>query len=179
MDNKRNCQTNKKEKHLYRNYRLTREPQTYNCYKEQEAHVKQLIKDYVQRFEQKLGDYIKRDSKSFFKYVKSKQQVKDSICSLKRENGEISSDLKFMAEKLNAFLHRHSHERILKILQVQTLSSKDSEEKLTDINITPELVRKHLLKLEKNNSPGPDNIGSSLLLDICDYISEPLSLILM
>ena len=65
--------------------------------------MKQLIKEYVQCFEQKLGDYIKRDSKSFFKYVKSKQQVKDSICSLKRENGEISSDLKFMAEKLNAF----------------------------------------------------------------------------
>ena len=51
MDNKRNCQTNEKEKkHLYRNYRLTREPLTYNRYNEFEAHVKQLIiKDAVQR----------------------------------------------------------------------------------------------------------------------------------
>ena len=40
----------RKKKHLYRNYRLTREPQTYNRYKEVEAHVKQLIKDSVQRF---------------------------------------------------------------------------------------------------------------------------------
>ena len=53
----------------------------------------------------------------------------------------------------------------------------DSEENLTDINIIPELVRKHLLKLKRNKSPGPDIIGSSLLLDICDYNSEPLSLI--
>ena len=51
----------------------------------------------------------------------------------------------------------------------------DSEEKLTDINITPELVRKHLLILKRNKSPGPDNIGSSLLLDIFDYISEQLA----
>ena len=36
-------------------------------------------------------------------YVKSKQQVKDSIGPLKRHNGEISSDSKFMAEELNAF----------------------------------------------------------------------------
>ena len=45
----------RKKKHLYtRNYRLTREPQTYNRYKEVEAHVKQLIKDSVKRFEQKF-----------------------------------------------------------------------------------------------------------------------------
>ena len=77
MDNKRNCQKIRKKKHLYRNYRLTREPQTYNRYKEVEANVKQLIKDSVQRFEQKLGDNIKHDSKSFYKYVKSIQRVKD------------------------------------------------------------------------------------------------------
>ena len=29
--------------------------------------------------------------------------------------------------------------------------------------------------MKRNKSPRPDNIGSSLLLDICDYISEPLS----
>ena len=61
--------------------------------------MKQLYKDSVQRFEQKLGDNIKHDSKSFYKYVKSKQQVKDSIGPLKGQNGEVSSDSKFMAEE--------------------------------------------------------------------------------
>ena len=65
--------------------------------------MKQLIKDSVQRFEQKLGDNIKHDSKSFYKYVKSKQQVKDSIGRPKGQNGEVSSDSKFMAEELNVF----------------------------------------------------------------------------
>ena len=36
-------------------------------------------------------------------YVKSKQQVKDNIGPLKGQNGEISSESKFIAEELNDF----------------------------------------------------------------------------
>ena len=83
-----------------------------------------------------------------------------------------------MAEKLNAFFaSSFTRENAENITNSNVMFKGDSEEKLTDINITPELIRKHLLKLKRNKSPGPDNIGSSLLLDICDYISEPLSLI--
>ena len=168
----------RKKKHLYRNYRLTREPQTYNRYKEIEANVKQLIKDSVKRFEQKLGENIKTDSKTFYKYVKSKQQVKDSIGPLKGQNGELSSDSKFMAEELNDFFaSSFTRENTQNIINSNIQFQGNSEEKLSNINVTPELVRKHLLKLKRNKSPGLDNIGSSLLLDICDYITEPLSLI--
>ena len=168
----------RKKKHLYRNYRLTREPQTYIRYKEVEAHVKQLIKDSVHSFEQKLADNIKTDSKSFYKYVKEKQQVKDSVGPLKGRNGEISSDSKFMAEELNTFFaSSFTREDTDNITDPDIQFHGSSEEKLTDINITPELVKKHVLKLKRNKSPGPDNIGSSLLLDICDYITEPLSII--
>ena len=61
--------------------------------------MKQLIKDSVKYFEKKLGENIKTDSKSFNKYVKSKQQVKDSIGPLKGQNGEIISNSKFKAEE--------------------------------------------------------------------------------
>ena len=93
----------RKKKRLYRNYRLIREPEAYNRYKEVEAHVKELIRDSVRRFEQKLCENIKQDSMSFYKYVKSKQQVKDNIGPLKGQNGEVSSNSKLMAEELNNF----------------------------------------------------------------------------
>ena len=92
----------RKKKHLYRNFRLTREPQTYNRYTEVEFQVKQHIRESVARFEQKLEN-IKHDSKSFYKYVKSKQQVKDSIEPLKGNSGEKSSNSNFMADELNKF----------------------------------------------------------------------------
>ena len=126
----------------------------------------------IQHFEQKLEDNIKHDSKS--EYVKSKQQVQDSIGPLKGQNGKISSDSKFMAEELNAFFaSSFTRENTKNNTSSNVKFKRDHEEKLTDINITPELVINHLLKLKRNKSPGPDDIDSSVLLDI----SEPLSLI--
>ena len=85
-----------------------------------------------------------------------------------------------MAEELNAFFaSSFTRENTENITNSKAKFKGDSEEKLADINITPELVRTHLLELKLNKSPGPDNIGSSLLLDICDYISELLSVILI
>ena len=54
----------------------------------------------------------------------------------------------------------------------------DNENKLLcDVNITPEIVIKHIRKLKKNKAPGPDNIGSSLLLNLCESLAEPLCII--
>ena len=83
-----------------------------------------------------------------------------------------------MAEELNDFFaSSFTRESTQNITNSNIQFQGNSEEKLSNIDITPELVRKHLLKLKRNKSPGLDNIGSSLLLDICDYITEPLSLI--
>ena len=79
-----------------------------------------------------------------------------------------------MAEELNAICtSSFTQENTANVISSNIKSKGDSDDKLTDIDITPKLVKKHLLKLKRNKSPGPDNIGSSLLLDICDYISEP------
>ena len=52
--------------------------------------------------------------------------------------------------------------------------SGTDEDKLDSITITPELVKKHITRLKRSKSPGPDNLGSSLLLDIGDLTVEPL-----
>ena len=140
--------------------------------------MKELIRDSVRQFEKKLGENIKQDSKSFYKYVKSKQQVKDSIGPLRGQNGDVSSDSKFMAEELNNFFaSSFTRENTDSIQDSNIKFQGNSDQKLTDINITPELVRKHLIKLKRNKAPGPDNLGSSFLLDICDQVAKPLSII--
>ena len=85
-------------------------------------------------------------------------------------------DSKLMAEELGAFFASSlTRENTEDITNSNVKFKGDSEEKNTEINISPELVRKHLLKLKRNKSPGSDYFGSSLLLDICGYISEPLN----
>ena len=75
--------------------------------------MKELIRDFVSRFEKRLGENIKQDSKSFYKYVKSKQRVKNGIGPSREQSGEVSSDSKFMTEELNNFLLHLSPEKIL------------------------------------------------------------------
>lgn len=143
-----------------------------------EFQVKQRIRESVARFEQKLGENIKHDSKSFYKYVKSKQQVKDSIGPLKGNSGEISSNSNFMAEELNKFfVSSFTRENSNGIIDPNIVFDSAEDEKLKHIDITPDLVRKHINQLKRNKSPGPDNLGSSLLLDICEDIVEPLCII--
>ena len=82
---------------------------------------------------------MKTDSKSFYKYVKSKQQVKDNIGPLKGQNGEISSDSKFMAEELNDFFaSSFTQVNTQNIINSNIQFQGNSEEKLSNINITPE-----------------------------------------
>ena len=168
----------RKKRHLYRSYRLTREPQTYNRYKEVEAHVKQLIRDSVKRFEQKLGENIKTDSISFYKYVKSKQQVKDTIGPIRNSSDEISSDSQFMAEELNNFFaSSFTRENCANIKDPDPVFCGAENDKLSSICITPEIVHKQLKKLKRNKSPGPDNLGSTFLQDYSDLLAVPLSII--
>ena len=101
-----------------------------------DAHVEELIHDSVRRFEQKLGENIKQDSRSFYKYVKSKQQVKDNIGPLKGQNGEVSSDSKLMAEEHNNFFtSSFTRENAENILNSNIQFEGNSEEKLTDIHL--------------------------------------------
>ncbi len=133
-----------KKKRLYRNYRATKDPITYNRYKDIESHIKILIRDSVQCFEQKLSNNIKEDSKSFYKYVRSKQQVKDGIGPLKNENGEVSADSNIMAKVLNeCFASTFTRESSYGIVNSNIIY--DNENKLLcDVNITPEIVIKHI-----------------------------------
>ena len=61
-----------------------------------------------------------------YKYVKSKQQVKDSIGPLKGQNGEVTSDSKFKAEELNAFFaSSFTQENTENISSSKRLNSKE------------------------------------------------------
>ena len=104
--------------------------------------------------------------------------MKDSIGPLKGNSGEISSNSNFTADELNKFfVSSCTRENSNDIIDPNIIFDSAEDEKLKHIDITPDLVRKHINQLKRNKSPGPDNLGSSLLLDICENIVEPLCII--
>ena len=78
----------------------------------------------------------------FYKYIKSKQQIKDNIGPLKRRNGEVSSISKLKAEEFYNFVtSSFTRANTENILNPKIQFEGNSDEKLTDIDITPELVK--------------------------------------
>ena len=84
-------------------YRTTGNNDDYIKYKEALNATTKEIRSSKRMFEQKLATNIKQDSKSFFAYIRSKQCIKDSIGSLKGNNGTVILSNKEMAESLNEY----------------------------------------------------------------------------
>ena len=55
---------------------------------------------------------------------------------------------------------------------------KKTEVNLPNINITEEMVRNKISKLNVNKSWGPDEMHSQILLELVDLVSKPLALLL-
>ena len=55
---------------------------------------------------------------------------------------------------------------------------KKTEVNLPDINITEEIVRNEILKLNINKSCGSDEIHLEFLIELVDLVSKPLALLL-
>ena len=55
---------------------------------------------------------------------------------------------------------------------------KTTEVNVPNINITEEMVRNKILKLNVNKSCGPDKMHPKILIELADLVSKPLSLLL-
>ena len=57
-------------------------------------------------------------------------------------------------------------------------SIKKTEKNLHNINITEEMVRNEILKLNVDKSSEPDEVHPQILIEIVDLVSKPLALFL-
>ena len=55
---------------------------------------------------------------------------------------------------------------------------KNTEVNLPNINITEEMVRNEILKLNVNRSCGPHEMHPQILIELVDLVSKPLALLL-
>jgi len=53
----------------------------------------------------------------------------------------------------------------------------DTDEKLCDVTITPDMVYKKLNKLKMNKAPGVDFVGTKMLVELSGVISEVVAIL--
>jgi len=92
------------------------------------------------------------------------------------DNGRVVTDSIEMAEVFNKqFSSVFTAEDVSNVPAAEKFFKGPSEEKLVDIKITAQLVRKQMQGLRADKSPGADDMSPRLLKEIVDEIAHPVA----
>ena len=102
-------------------------------------------------------------------------KTKVVIGDLVKQEGELTSGNREKAEVLNDYFSSVFTEENLE--NMPSLEPRPYDTPLTTLEITPDKVKKKLLKLKKTKSAGPDGFHPRVLRECVDTISSPLAMI--
>ena len=113
-----------------------------------------------------------------WKYVRSKLRTKTGVSPLLR-NIEDPNSLKFDDKDKAEILQDQFCSVFTKENggEIPTMD-KRTDKKLASLRVAAELVRKEILSLNINKSCGPDEISPLLLIELVDFVIDPLTLLM-
>ncbi len=135
-----------------------------------------IIKSAKTSYGYKLAKECKQNPSAFWKYVQSKQKMREVISHLRKPDGGLTKDDVEKVTELNNFFCSVFVNEDSCTEEIPNFTHQNDS--LPDVEITAEKVCNKLRKLNGTKSRGPDNIRLCLLKACCEELAEPLSLIL-
>jgi len=168
---------NVKKKHkLWKKWKDSSDDNSEIKYKKQVNKASKLVRLAKRDFERKIAKNIKKDSKTFFKYARSKTRVKSTIGPLIDGNGGLTCDDQEMGQMLNAFFASvFTTESVDELPECKNIFYGNEEHKLSNYHISSSMVKDKLLKLKLNKAPGVDLVGTNMLVELADEISDTVA----
>ena len=165
----------KKKYHAWKRYMAHKRSTKWRTYVRERNDAIRIARDERRKYEKKLAKEIGLNRRGFFKYVNSKLTVRPEISALTRENGELTHDETEMCNISNGYFHSAFNQPIdgEDLPEMECICDVD----ISNITITPDIVKKKLEKLNKYKSSGPDNIHPHVLREAASSICIPLSMI--
>ena len=165
----------KKKYHAWNRYMAHKRSTKWRTYVRERNDAIRIARDERRKYEKKLAEEIGLNRRGFFKYVNSKLTVRPEISALTKEDGELTHDETEMCNVCNGYFHSAFNRPIEgeDLPEMECVCDVD----ISNIVITPDIVRKKLEKLNKYKSSGPDNIHPHILREAASSICVPLSMI--
>ena len=160
---------------LWRKYLSTRSTFDNLKFKRCKNKLRSLTRRLRRDFERKLSANSKHKPKLFWNYAKSRVKSRDSISSLKREDGTTATSAADKAETLNKFFAS-----VFTLEDLHTIPAPpeyDIENLLLTIEITSEQVKEKLENLNPNKSPGHDGWHPYFLRELSEVLCRPLTIL--
>jgi len=150
---------------IYRKYKNARHPAYIKAARAAATETRMAKRG----FERKLAANIDIDRKSFYTYIRSRSKARVAVGPLVDEQGTIRS-LPQEQVNLTATLQLCST-----LKAWGTFRRLTDAEKLSDIVIDSELVRKKFDRLRPDKASGPDDVSPRILIELKDEICYPVT----
>ena len=148
-------------------------------YRRLKNQIRRLTRQGKKLLEKNIAKQAKSNPKSFWAYAQSKLKTRAGIPDLAKTDDK------------NKTTFTSSDEEKANVLQdffssvftqeppgdLPYFKTRDFQEKLTNIDINSDMVKKKLLKLKSNKSPGPHSIHPKVLHDTAKAMALPLMII--
>ena len=135
------------------------------------------IREAIRNYEMNIASRAKHQPKLLYSYIKDRQQVKESIRTMKGDDGVCVSDRGVIAEILNrqfkSVFNEDKGEELPEFKKRTDNSFNVSELKLF---ILDDLI-KRLEKLDETSAPGVDMVTSMVLKKCAEELGRPLQII--
>ena len=140
--------------------------------------VKNMMRQAKREFEKSVADKSRTNPKAFWSYIRRRLKTKSGVAPLLENNNDKNSTTFKDVEKANILQQQFSSvftkEPEGEIPKLDRRTSKY----ISSLQITEDMVRKGILKLNLNKSCGPDEIHPKLLKELVSSISKPITLLL-
>ena len=146
-------------------------------YNELARKVKKDIRTAKRNYEVKIARNAQKDPKGFYQLYKAK--AREGIGPLKGMDGSLIEKEEISKELNKYFLSVFTQEEPDGELEPEHIFRGQEADKLSNINIDKEMVRKEIDKLKKTKSPGPDDIFPRILKECKEQLDEPIARIFM
>ena len=134
------------------------------------------VRKAKRRHESNIASNIKTDPKMFYKYARSKMEVKEGIGSLKDEDGRDTADVGKMTCILSQYFATVFTDEDLSDMPVPT-NMCNSDEVMDEIDTRQSAVYQKLRNLDPEKAVGDDNINPAIFRNVADQFAVPLSII--
>ena len=164
------------KQNMWRVYKHTGKDNDYDAFKEALNTATNEVRKSKRKFEHKLAQNIKSDSKSYYAYVRSKQNVRDTVAQLEDNAGNIITQGIVMAEELNMhFSSVFTREDTSSLPVPETKFEGSDGEWLGQLVVTPEVEANNINNMKENKSPGVDGIAPKILKETVEQSCTPLA----
>ena len=167
----------RKKRKAWKSFSNSQDGDLFVVYKSLESKVKKAVRNAKRNYERNLARKDNRNNKAFYKYIGSKNKIKERIGPLKVGN-DIVDDNKSMAKTLNDFfVSVFTQENISNIPVIDNIKDDIHIRPLDSLYVRDTTIIKKIMKLKKHSAPGPDKISVHFLQQTANTISRPLKLL--